>query len=177
MKKRIIIVFVCILLLIIGVVIISCHKLTKQKIISSVKNNNEFGEKYVNALDQYMKPNSDVKMFMSSATIPNKKELNKFLGTRYVKSVFTRPVLDGVYEDDYIVIALKNPPKGYTEWGIYYQKDNKMKGFSDFDLEQENIIDEDHYSYNGRTSKYHDRFRYETERICPNWFFYQEEVW
>ena len=80
------------------------------------------------------------------------------------------------YGDEYsnrVTIYLKDKPKNKDcfNCGIYYSPDNCV-----LDYNGEYISDEENeYFVDGRAEK--KRIIYSTEKICDNWFYFEEAVW
>ena len=166
-KKRIIIVTSVMVVIFLGCLLaFNSVRISESDIKQIVLEKTYEGEKYMKLIEEDGK--SDI--YESVISFPHKVKLNSFIKLKYVERIAAFP-------DEYIIIYFKHPPKGYTGWGIYYQKDNKMKGYSGLELYEDCIIDENTYRFDGRKRNNKQKIVYETERICDNWFFFKEEFW
>ena len=116
-----------------------------------------------------------IDIYRTKSECPNIKNKDKIydLSVEQIAVEKYKEYMDVEYEDR-VIIFLKNRPEdeGYLNCGIYYSPNNCTIDYYGHAVEEdENGI----FVYDGEPKGM--RIKYKSERICDNWFYFQESVW
>ena len=130
-----------------------------------VQENNEYLTDISQKLLQAQGNNEQIKEYDAPSDIPENIDVYKLYKDLSIHYIFVKK---NFYDnEDNVEILLKNKNGNYS-CGIYYSPSGKL-------LEHGVPKEGDSYEFDGTSTGY--RHKYRSEKICDNWYYYEDDTW
>ncbi len=137
--------------------------------LSEVKQYVENNNQYLNSIAEQLLTEQEetVEIYYSKSSLPKSIDAHKMYFDLRVQEIFVKK---NFYDDkDTVCILLKNKNGNYS-CGIYYSPDDLLM---EYGTPKEGTGDT--YEYDGMQEGI--RHRYRSEKICDNWYYYEDDTW
>lgn len=130
-----------------------------------VQDNKEYLTDIAQKLLQAQDENTSVMKYNAKSDVPENINLDKLYKDLRIRYIF---ILKNHLDDEDCVEILLKEKNGNYSCGIYYSPSGKL-------LEHGMPKEGDNYEFDGSSIGY--RHKYRSEKICDNWYYYEDDTW